>query len=233
MRCDLDYVALIPARGGSKGIPGKNIKVINGKPLIAWSIEHALAAKFIDRVVVSTDSDDIASVACSYGAEVPFTRPVDLSGDTASTESAMLHFCNWASQNGWQVDNLVLIQCTSPVRAAGRLDDAIRFFISGEYDSLVTVSPSHRFFWKNPDKPVASYDIANRPRRQDIPPAERLLIETGSLYITRVTRLLETGNRLCGKIALYETPEEEAYEIDSVLDFDICETMLRKITGAS
>lgn len=227
----MKYVAMIPARSGSKGIPGKNIKPIAGKPLIAWSIEQALGSKHIDKVVVSTDSEAIAEVSMKYGADVPFIRPQSISSDTATTESAMLHCCEWFESQGEPIKNLILVQCTSPVRSSGRFDDAIRFFEEGGYTSILTVTETHRFFWKNPDSPTASYDYRHRPRRQDIPFDERMLMETGSFYITNTRKLIESNNRLCGKIGVYETPENESFEIDTPLDFSICETLLKESFG--
>lgn len=223
----MSTVAFIPARGGSKGIPKKNIKLIAGKPLIAWSILQALESDLIDDVYVSTDCEEIAAVAREYGAKVPFLRPNDISGDTASTESAMLHFCQYLEQNDIHYDNFLLIQGTSPIRAKGRFDQAIQYFSQGHYDSLLTVSESHRFIWKNPENPHASYDFMRRPRRQDIIPSERNFIETGSFYITKLEMLKKTGNRLCGKIAMLVTPEEESYEIDSLTDFLVCDALLK------
>lgn len=220
-------IAFIPVRGGSKGIPGKNVRPIAGKPLVAWSIEQALASELVSEVVVSTDDEEIAACARQYGANAPFMRPEAISGDTASTESAMLHYCDWAHEHGQTFDSLLLIQATSPVRAPGRFDDAIRFFEDGGYDSLLSVSLSHRFFWQNPASPKASYDHINRPRRQDLREDELLYMETGSFYITRRDLLMESRNRLCGKVGLYITPEDESYEIDSLVDFAVCETLLK------
>ena len=224
-------VAFIPARGGSKGVPGKNVKLIAGKPLLAWSIEQAKSASLIDKVVVSTDCPEIAACARQYGAEVPFMRPADISGDTATTESAMLHYCEWLSARGEKFDNFLLVQATSPIRAAGRFDDAIRFFEAEQFNSLLTVTPSHRFFWKNPSAPEASYDFMKRPRRQDIPESDRRYMETGSFYITRWDDLVSTRNRLCGKVGMYITPEEESYEIDSLVDFNVCESIMSALEG--
>lgn len=224
-------VAFIPARGGSKGVPGKNVKLIAGKPLLAWSIEQAKSASLIDKVVVSTDCPEIAACARQYGAEVPFMRPADISGDTATTESAMLHYCEWLSARGEKFDNFLLVQATSPIRAAGRFDDAIRFFEAEQFNSLLTVTPSHRFFWKNPSAPEASYDFMKRPRRQDIPESDRRYMETGSFYITRWDDLVSTRNRLCGKVGMYITPEEESYEIDSLVDFKVCESIMFALEG--
>jgi N-acylneuraminate cytidylyltransferase len=224
----LKVLAFIPARGGSKGLPGKNIKNLAGKPLIAWSIEQAKASNIIDRVIVSTDCSKIAEVATQYGAEVPFYRPDNIAGDNATTESAMLHCCEYLRDRDELPDYIVLIQATSPVRSAGQFDEALAYIVNNKFDSLLSVSKSHRFTWKNhANKPVASYDFMNRPRRQDISDAEQVFLETGSFYITRINQFMETKNRLCGTIGLFETPEDESYEIDTMVDFTICEEILK------
>ncbi|TDO95984.1 cytidylyltransferase domain-containing protein [Marinomonas balearica] len=224
-------VAFIPARGGSKGIPGKNIKDIAGKPLIVWSIERAKNSKLVDKVIVSTDSEEIAKIAKENGAEVPFLRPEDISGDTATTESAMLHYCDWLEKNNELYDNLLLVQVTSPIRAETRFDDAINYFKNNQLDSLLSVCPSHRFFWRDLENPVASYDFKNRPRRQDLKQSEIPYMETGSFYITKIEKLRKHKNRLCGKVGMFVTPEEESYEIDSLVDFKFCESMLTNSIG--
>ncbi len=224
-------VAFIPARGGSKGIPGKNIKEIAGKPLIVWSIEQAKNSKLVDKVIVSTDSEEIAEIAKENGAEVPFLRPKEISGDTASTESAMLHYCDWLEKNNESYDNLLLVQATSPIRAESRFDDAINYFKNNHLDSLLSVCPSHRFFWRDLENPVASYDFKNRPRRQDLKQSEISYMETGSFYITKIEELRKHKNRLCGKVGMFVTPEEESYEIDSLVDFKFCESILSNSIG--
>ncbi len=158
-------------------------------------------------------------------------RPAEISGDTATTESAMLHFCDWLKDTNQNFDNFLLIQATSPIRAKGRFDEAIRFFEEGAYDSLVAVTSSHRFFWQQPESPRASYNYMKRPRRQDIPESERKYMETGSFYLTRMGALRETRNRLCGRVGMYLTPEEESYEIDSLIDFKVCERILLDLAG--
>jgi len=222
----MEIVAFIPARGGSKGILKKNIKVLAGKPLIAWSIEQALTSKLITRVIVSTDCPEIAKIAKQYGAEVPFFRPQSISGDKATTESAMLHCCEYLKEKNQLPELFILIQATSPIRANEQLDKAIKAFQKNKYDSLLTVSQSHRFTWKNKSKPKASYDFKNRPRRQDIKKKDQEYLETGSFYITKTKMLMESKNRLVGNIGLFETPEDESYEIDSLVDFIICEEIL-------
>ena len=221
-------VALIPARGNSKGIPKKNIKEIADKPLIAWSIEQALSASEVDGVYVSTDSQEIADIAIKYGAQVPFIRPDEISDDFASTESVMLHFVEWLEDQGKEFTILALLQATSPVRLPTSLDNAIEYFKSTDSDSMVTTVPNHRFFWKCQPIVEATYDFRNRPRRQDIKESDRLFMETGSFYLTKIEKLKESRNRLCGKICSFELDEIESYEIDSLADFTICEALLRK-----
>jgi len=230
----MSVVALIPARGGSKGVPKKNIKELGGKPLIAWSIEQALASELIDRVIVSTDSEEIAAISKAYGAEVPFMRPAEISGDTASTESSMLHCCEFLErEESFLPGIIVLIQCTSPIRSTGVFDQAITEFRNKDYDSMLSVSESHRFTWKNPSSPIASYDFKNRPRRQDISPVDREYLETGSFYITKRSILIHEKNRLGGKVGFFVTPEIESFEIDSDVDFVICEELVKKQWQAS
>lgn len=224
-------VALIPARSGSKGLPDKNVKLISGKPLIAWSIERARSSELVDEVYVSTNCPRIASISRSYGAKAPFLRPQSISMDQSSTESAVQHFCEFLQKQRLVYENILLIQCTSPIRAVGRFDDAIDDFNTRKLDSLIPVSKTHRFLWKNFDKPVSDYNFKKRPRRQDITGSDQSYIETGSFYLFKSSKFLEIKNRICGKYGLYLTPEEEAFDIDSALDFAICEALLNENKG--
>ncbi|KMK08946.1 acylneuraminate cytidylyltransferase family protein [Pluralibacter gergoviae] len=225
----MNNLAIIPARSGSKGIPGKNIKDIAGKPLIAWSIEHALQAKSIDRVIVSTDSEDIARIARNYGAEVPFLRPAHLANDTAATEPSLIHCLEWLDVNeNYKPDYTVLLQATSPVRNSGTIDAAFNKLNIESSDSLLTVCEFWHFLWENSKNPKALYDYLHRPRRQDIPVESIKYKENGSVYITNTEILLSTGNRLGGKISSYIMTEAESFEIDNPLDWDIVEVILKK-----
>lgn len=220
-------VAIIPIRSKSKGIPNKNIRTIAGKPLVTWTIEHCMASEKIDRVIVSTDSEAYADIARQAGAEVPFLRPDDISGDTSSTEVVMLHLEDYLSSKCYDYDAMVLAQATSPVRRPGLVDDCIAQWETTGADSLLTVTLNESFFWRRgPGGMEATYDYMNRPRRQDIAPEDILFRETGSLYVTARHILQTKRNRLGGKIEVMETSKLESLEIDDMDDWHIIEAIL-------
>lgn len=224
-------LAIIPARGGSKGLPGKNLRPLAGKPLIAWSIEQALACAGVTDTVVTTDAEDIAAIARASGAQVPFLRPAELATDTAPTEPAMVHALHEMERLHSRYDAVMLLQPTSPLRLADTLARAVDTFRASGADSLLGVVESHAFFWQQ--QPVrASYDYKNRPRRQDIAPQDRRYRETGSLYITRRDPFLAENNRLAGTVALFMMDEREGYEIDTAADFAVVEALMHEETSA-
>lgn len=222
----INITVIIPARGGSKGIPGKNIKNFEGKPLIIHSIEYARDSKLINEIYVSTDDDQIAHISKTAGAKI-IKRPAELATDTSSTESAIEHALN-------NIDNLpdiiVLLQPTSPLRPKKSLDLIIDKFINGKYDSLLSLSPSNNFFWKiSSDKISPEYDYMHRKRRQDIKENEKKYFENGSVYIFTREHFELTNNRLGGKIGYVVFPEEYGYEIDVPKDLIILEQLSREL----
>jgi len=224
-----NITAIIPARGGSKGIQNKNIKEFAKKPLITHTIEYAFESILINEVIVSTDDNKISKIAKDADATI-IKRPPELSTDTSSTESAIEHYIDTTKK---KPDIIVLLQATSPLRPKGSLDKALQHFQQGGYDSLLSVCPTHRFFWriKDDDTIHAEYDYLNRPRRQDISQKDIRFMEFGSLYIFTVKHFEKTGNRLGGKIGYVEWPEEYSLEIDSLLDFKFSEQIYNDLNS--
>lgn len=223
----MECLAIIPARGGSKGIPRKNILPLLGKPLIAYNIEQARMARLVNRLVVSTDDAEIAAISQQYGAEVIW-RPAEISGDTASSESALLHALAHLQQaKGYQPDLLVFLQCTSPLTLAKDIDGTIQALLEANADSALAAIPFHYFVWKinsGGDAVGINHDKSVRPLRQEREPQ---FLETGAVYVMRVQGFLEAGHRFFGKTALYEMPVERRLEIDDPVDFQIAETLLQ------
>ena len=181
-----ETIAIIPARGGSKGIPGKNIKNLGGKPLIAHSILDALEAQQVDRIYVTTDNPEISQVSTDYGASI-IHRPAELANDTASSESALIHALMEIEKSGINPELIVFLQCTSPLRTGLDIDRAIEQMRAENADSLLSVSPTHRFLWHQVDDVAQSinYDYHHRPRRQDLNPQ---YMENGSIYMNKAKK---------------------------------------------
>ncbi len=216
----MNTVAIIPLRGGSKGIPGKNIKEIAGKPLCAWVIEAAIESKLISKVYVSTDSLAIKELVENLGLGViVIDRPSELATDEASSELVVSHFMSQIS-----FDKLVMIQATSPLLTNKDLDLALKSFEANNLDSMVSTVRIKRFFWSEDGVPL-NYNPMNRPRRQDF---SGMLMENGAFYITK-SSILETYNcRLAGHIGVFEMPENTSVEIDEAADWEIVERLLEK-----
>ena len=219
-------LAFIPVRGGSKSIPLKNIKPFCGKPLVCWNIEALEACNLVDEVIVATDSDDIWRTVESrnYQKTILYRRSPENACDTASTESVILEFINYAHLNSDCI--FMLVQATSPLTQAQHFTEALQMYAIGEYDSILTCVRNYRFFW-NEDGTSMNYDYTNRPRRQNF---NGMLMENGAFYINTVKNILKFGNRLCGKIGFYEMPEYTATEIDEPDDWNVLESqMLRYV----
>lgn len=222
-----DCVAIIPARAGSKGIIDKNIVEFCGQPLLVWSIRQALVSDSVDSVYVSTDGEKIAAVAEKAGANVIW-RPAELATDISSSEDAIAHAVN-EIQKSHDVEAVVFLQATSPIREEDDIDRAYRTFVEGEYDSLFSMTVLEDYcIWKknNAQYESVTYDYKNRGRRQD---REPLYLENGSIYIFKPEIMQKYKNRLGGKIGMYEMPFEHSYEIDSKKDIGICEYFMKRM----
>jgi YrbI family 3-deoxy-D-manno-octulosonate 8-phosphate phosphatase len=213
-------VAIIPARGGSKGLPGKNLKRIAGRSLVARAVDAARAATTIDRVVVSTDDTSIADEARSAGADV-IVRPAEISGDTASSEAALLHALAELSPTP---DILVFIQATSPFIDPADVDNAVARVQTGREDVVFAAVESHAFLWTpTPDGAVGvNHDAAVRPRRQD---RAAQFQETGAFYVLRAAGFAASGHRFFGQVGIVEIDPARAIEIDTLRDFELAELM--------
>lgn len=217
----MSIIAIIPARGGSKGIPKKNTIDFYGQPLISRSIQQAKAAQHIKEVYVSTDDKEIAEVSENYGAKIIW-RPAELATDTSSSEDALLHAVDQIEKQGG-IDLVVFLQATSPLRDPEDIDGAIDKLITEGADSLFSAALLDDFcLWEFKDDKLRglTFDPHNRGRRQDRKP---LFLENGSIYVFRPEILRSYNNRLGGKIAIYEMPFWKSYEIDTVDQIEVCE----------
>jgi YrbI family 3-deoxy-D-manno-octulosonate 8-phosphate phosphatase len=210
-------VAVIPARGGSKGVPGKNLRRVAGRSLVERAVDACVAASAIDTVYVSTDDAGIAAAARAAGAEV-VDRPADLSGDTASSESALLHALDTLAAAGGDPEVVVFVQCTSPFLDPDDLDEAVRRISDDEADAVFAAVPTYEFLWRSgPDGQASgiNHDAAYRPRRQDREPHFR---ETGAFYAMSVAGFREARHRFFGRTSIVPVSELSAVEIDNEHD---------------
>lgn len=220
-------VAIILARGGSKGIPNKNIIDFCGKPLIAWTIEQINEIKKINSIWVSSDSESILETGKKYGAETIF-RPPEISGDTATSESGWLHALSVIEERIGRVDIVLAPQVTSPLREPKDIEKGLDLFEEYGFDSMFSccVAEDLLFWGKASDGSLESinYNFENRGRRQD---RKKQYIENGSFYIFRPEILKRYNNRLGGKIGTVEMELWKMFEIDNFEDLKICETLMK------
>jgi N-acylneuraminate cytidylyltransferase len=220
-------VAIIPARGGSKGIPRKNLIELCGHPLVAWSILHARHARGVDAVYVSSDSDAILSVARRYGA-LPIERPAEISGDAASSESAWLHALDSIEARGVTVARILGLQATSPLREPSDLEGALAQYERDGLDSLFSVAEVEDFFtWRLDERgqpQAVNYDWRSRRPRQQI--AKRYL-ENGSLFLFTPELLRRENNRMGGRMGLFVMARHKLFQIDSPDDLALAESIMR------
>jgi N-acylneuraminate cytidylyltransferase len=227
----MNATAFIFARGGSKGLPGKNIRSLGGKPLIAWSIEHAHAVDRIERVLVSTDSEEIAAVALEYGAEVPFIRPEELARDDSPEWLAWQHALNYLREsNGALPDAMVSVPTTAPLRLPVDIENCLDEFEKGDADIVITVAEAHRSPYFN----IVKFNLdgtvgvvippkSRIARRQDSP----MVYDVATVaYVARPEFVIAHNSIFDGRVRATKVPVNRAIDIDTLLDFQIAECLL-------
>lgn len=233
-----NIVAVIPAKGFSRGLPSKNIKKLLGKPLIYYSIKAALKSKLIDRVIVSTDSEKIIKIVKSYGAEAPFKRPAELATNTAHTPPVIQHALKFLEEKeNFHSDIVVTLQPTSPLRKEGAIDEMIRMLVKGKYESVISVVDvgGYHPWWMSKmekNKLVPFLELGNGAdpynlERQQLP---KVLKQNGSIYVTKTEALFEKNNIIikenCGA---YLMDEAHSLDIDNYVDFLLMGIIMKKI----
>ena len=225
-------VAFIFARGGSKGLPGKNIRPLDGKPLIAWSIEHALAIKRIERVIVSTDSEEIAEVARDYGAEVPFIRPAEFARDDSPEWLAWRHALNFLRETkGSLPEVMVSVPSTAPLRLPIDIENCLDEYEKGNTDMVITVTEAHRSPYFNMVKANADGTVSlvippqsAIARRQDSP----VVYDMATVcYVANPEFVMTHSATFEGRVRAVHVPTERSLDIDTLLDFQIAEGLFK------
>lgn len=224
-------LCVIPARGGSKGLPGKNVRELLGKPLMAYSIEQARQSRYIDRVIVSTESAAIAEIARQYGAEVPFKRPEDLSRDESGVVAVLLHAMERLEiDEGYSCDIIVLLHVTAPLRRVEDIDNCIEQLVEEGSDNVFSVTEAHRNPYFNMVEVGESAEVklvreGDFTTRQSAP---KVFDMNASIYVWWKERLKEEKRTLMKKSSIYVMPKERSVDIDDLLDFRIAEIFLKE-----
>lgn len=221
-------IAIIPVRGGSKGLPRKNIRLFAGKPLVAWTIEEAKCSKYIDKIIVSTEDEEIAEISKNYNAEV-IIRPEELASDFSPVIDSIFHVINTIKYN-YEPHIIVQLQATSPLRTVDDIDSAIDLFNECDCDSVISMSKvdSSPYWYFTFDhhtlKPLFGLKYFNS-RRQDL---EIIYKPNGSLYITSIVNLSKNNGFYCKKIVPYIMPTERSIDINEEIDFKLAELLFKK-----
>lgn len=226
-------LGLIPARGGSRGVPRKNVRLLGGKPLIGYTIEAAQDAQRIDRVIVSTEDAEIATVARTLGAEVPFDRPSELARDETPMLPVIAHAIDAMADAGWTPDAVCLLQPTFPFRSAAQIDACIEKLEATRADCVISVhNVPHNFnphwvYFQNPDGSlrIATGEAEPIPRRQELPPAFH---RSGSVYVFRANVLAERGSIYGERVIGHETSTESSCNIDTLDDWAEAEALIAR-----
>lgn len=226
-----EYLAIIPARGGSKGVERKNVRELAGEPLIAHAVRAAGEAGNLDRTIVSTDDEEIRRVAEASGAEVPFLRPPDLATDEAPMNPVVEHaITHLGDEEGYSCDAVVLLQPTSPLRTADHIDRAVETHERRGVTTVISVYPDHSYRWRSSEEGATQLNYTgSATRRQDKRPE---YVENGAIYICDTEHFLAEGELRSGTVGLFEMRERDSIDIDTEFDFWLAETIKRRRDGA-
>lgn len=226
-------LAIIPARGGSKGLPGKNIRLLNGKPLIAYTIEAAVNSKYIDRVIVSTDSEDIAEVARQYGAEVPFMRPEELASDTAAAIDVYLHATEYVmNETGKKIEKFMVLLPTAPMRTEEHINRAVDFFNNNMASTLISVKEAETpiTWYMNKDESNhisnAGFGVGNAVTNRQV--NNKYYIPNGAIYILDYDLLKTKRTYYCDNTIGFEMSAEDSIDIDTLTEFKFAEMLIKE-----
>lgn len=228
---DKNFLAIIPARGGSKGLPKKNIKLLNGIPLIGHTLMEAKKSKYLNRVIVSTDDEEIAEVSRQFNGEVPCLRPKELAKDTSPTIDSIRHIINYLKEKeNYLPDYICLLQCTSPLRTYEDIDGAIEKLSYTEFDGIISVCEVEvNPYWTNVfEKDKLKYFIEegkNITRRQDLPKVYRY---NGAIYIIKTDVFIKERTFETDNITGYVMATEKSIDIDTITDFKIAEILMKE-----
>lgn len=228
-------LAIIPARGGSKGIPRKNLKELDGKPLIAYAIKESAKSKYIDKLIVSTEDKEIAQASEKFGAEVPFLRPMELAADDTPGMQPILHAVKWFNEKGCTFDYAICLQCTSPFRKVEQIDEAIEKLVNEGADSIVSVCESEvsPYWMKKVEDGIMEDFLSDIPfygRRQDVPKVYSL---NGAIYIAKTEVLYKYNNWYTENTIPYIMDRLSSIDIDDILDFKFAELLMRENNNAN
>lgn len=231
MHKDKRVVAIIPARGGSKGVPRKNIRLLRGAPIIAWTIDAAKQCPYIDKCLVSTDDIEIADISVRHGADVPFLRPSEIARDDSKTIDVIVHALDWLAKSGERYDIVILLQPTSPLRTGEDISGAIDMLLAKNAQAIVSVCHAeHNPYWANTLPPDGSMADFLKPgvmgkNRQDLPYFFRL---NGAVYVGYSAYVRAHNGFFGEKTFAYIMPKERSIDIDDELDLKIAERMFTR-----
>jgi len=226
-------IAIVPARSGSKGLPGKNVKLLLGKPMIAYTIEAARQAEYVDEIIISTDDQNIADVAVEYGATCPFLRPAELAADDSrAIDTYMYTIDRLNGERGYQIKDFVVLQATSPLRSGDDIDNAISTFRAHNADSVISyVEAPHPVYWHKYIDENGRFENIFDDQLSNRQQYRKSYYPNGAIYVFKYA-LLESKSYYSDRSYAYVMPRQRSVDVDTIEDFDYAEFLLEREKGA-